>query len=175
MLTSHIRTVFSAAFTLAFLSTATANPLFPRVVAAFNTTASPPIFDHLFTAQLTLGKGLNVTIPSGFRAVEPIENGTIIGPGLNATITGGSAHNIVIYDETVEIPEINVFGTTDDGEPFFVTQTGIGHPGHQISRFEIDIGGKYAPFATSFIVGVITLSSNNVTVTVEAWNTTAST
>jgi hypothetical protein len=124
--------------------------------------------------------------------VEPITNGTITGPGLNATITGGSAHNIVIYNDTIEMPNINVFGTTDDGEPFYVTQIGIGHPGHQISRWvcvpvngtkrwtnsaiglqEIDISGKYAQFATSFIVGVITLSSNDVTVTVEGWNTTA--
>jgi hypothetical protein len=69
MLTSHIRTVFSVASTLAFLSSATANPFFPRVVAALNTTASPPTFDHLFTAKLTLGKALDeITIPSGFRA-----------------------------------------------------------------------------------------------------------
>jgi hypothetical protein len=67
-------------------------------------------------------------------AVEPIMNGTITGPGLNATITGGVAYPSFIYDQTFQIPEINAWGTTDDGEPFFVKESGIGLLSKQISR-----------------------------------------
>jgi len=172
MLTSHIRTIFSAAFTLAALTSATAQH--PLSQGVFNANVSPPTLDHILTIELHLApESKPIPVPSGIRIVQSILSGTVVGPGLNATIIGGGAFNE--GNMTLEFPEINYFGSTDDGEPFFITQMGIGPPGNLISRVTMDIGGKYARFASSFIISVITLHADHVTATAEAWNATAST
>ncbi len=72
--------------------------------------------------------------PSSFqltRAVEPITGGNITGI-FKATISGGAA-TISVTNVTVARPSVEIWGVTDDGEPFIATGTGIGAPGKQLA------------------------------------------
>ena len=53
---------------------------------------------------------------------------------MNGTITGGLAYPPVLYNQTLQLPNINIYGTTSDGYPFFATELGVGTPADQITR-----------------------------------------
>lgn len=110
----------------------------------------------LFTGTLQLGSTLNpIAIPGGTRlgefcarslsfnheflfaeinAVESITSGCISGPGLTATITGGTAFPVFYDGVTIERPDIIVYGNTDKKGSFFATLQGVGSPVDQYVR-----------------------------------------
>lgn len=95
----------------------------------------PFTFEYLFTAQLNLGSPAKpITIPGGMRVVEPIINGTVSGPAINATIQYSLATPKVINEGSTQVPTINAVGITDDGEPVYLYEQGIGSPNSQVSR-----------------------------------------
>ena len=90
---------------------------------------------YLFTAHLGLGAPSKpITITGGVLIDEPITNGTISGPAINATIKAGIAYPQVLQNGTVQIAQIVAFGTADDGVPFTITETGIGNQQAQVTR-----------------------------------------
>lgn len=95
---------------------------------------------YLFTATLGLGqppseiKSNPITIFGGVRVPEPILNGTVSGPYLNGTITAGLAAPAVYNTGTLQVPTIDLYGVTADGDPLRIHETGIGSPSAQITR-----------------------------------------
>jgi hypothetical protein len=91
-------------------------------------------FTKLFTATLNLGKPSSyIPIPGGVLVNEPILSGRVVGPTINGTITGGFAHP-PIYNGTLQVPVIDLYGTSDDGMDFYVHETGIGSNAAQVTR-----------------------------------------
>ena len=82
-----------------------------------------------------------------FNAVEPLLSGTITGPAVNGTITGGLAYPPVLYNQTLQVPNINIYGTTSDGYPFFATELGVGTPSEQITRLVSSLPTALSNFA----------------------------
>lgn len=122
-LTMQLRSFFS----LAVLA------LTPSVIA--QTPANPFNMTYIFTAHLNLGAASNpINVTGGVRVIEPILNGTVTGPILNGTINYSLATPTIINNSTIQVPTINVVGTTSDGYPFYIYETGIGSPSTQITR-----------------------------------------
>lgn len=97
--------------------------------------ASPFGFTYAFSAHLSLGKPLPlVAIPGGVLIAEPITNGTVSGPLINATITGGIATPAVFDNGTVQAPVIRAWGLTSDGFGFVINEVGTGSPKGQVTR-----------------------------------------
>lgn len=97
-------------------------------------------FTYLFTAQLALGQAEKpISIPGGVRVVEPILNGTVSGPAINATLGRSLASPSITNNGTLSRPIINAFGTTDDGFPFRLYETGVGSVDSQVTRI-VSIG-----------------------------------
>jgi hypothetical protein len=67
-------------------------------------------------------------------AVIAVAGGTVSGSAINGTITGGTAAAALLNGLNVEVPDIHLYGQSDDGVPFFVTETGIGTPDKQFTR-----------------------------------------
>ena len=65
--------------------------------------------------------------------VEPIAGGAITG-FFNATVESGLAYPTLIQNSTVEVPEIILYGTTDDKVPYLIQLCGIGKPTDQVAR-----------------------------------------
>ena len=95
---------------------------------------------YLFTANLELGNppsGISqkpITIPGGVRVPEPILNGTVSGPYINATITSGLAAPEIYNNGTLQVAVIDLYGITTDGYPLHIHETGIGSPSAQVTR-----------------------------------------
>ncbi|KAM0798526.1 hypothetical protein BDR22DRAFT_891320 [Usnea florida] len=103
-----------------------------------------------------------------FILVEPIAGGAITG-FLNATVESGLAYPTLIQNSTVEVPEIILYGTTDDKVPYLIQLSGIGKPTDQVARVDIEIGGKYSAFVNDFIIATIVPNANRTIVTVEGY------
>ena len=70
-----------------------------------------------------------------FDVVEPLTGGNITGSAFNATILpGGAAVDTLTSNLTVASPNVEIYGQTDDGVPFFVQANGVGVPGTQFAR-----------------------------------------
>ena len=118
---------------------------------------TPPDLDYLFTATVDIAVPLpNIPIlnnPEGVRVgkpsicwpkclglssvvVFPIPSGTIAGPALDATITGGLAYPE--FDgkgaSAIEVALITIYGNTTDGYPFLAQVLGIGSSKRQSAR-----------------------------------------
>ena len=65
--------------------------------------------------------------------VQPITGGAITG-FLNATVESGLAYPTLVQNSTVEIPEIILYGTTNDKVPYLIQLSGIGKPTDQVAR-----------------------------------------
>lgn len=61
-------------------------------------------------------------------------SGTIVGPLLNGKISGGFAHPSVYNNETLEYPDFDLYGTSSDGLPFVIKQTGVGTTKGTVTR-----------------------------------------
>lgn len=96
-------------------------------------------YEYIFTAHLNLGKADEpIPIPGGVRVVEPILNGTVSGPAINATLGYSLATPTIVNNGTTQLPVINAVGATDDGQPLYLYELGIGSPSAQITRIVSD-------------------------------------
>lgn len=119
-----------------------------RAVPASVAATIPFNINYAFTARLTLGpppaSALKNPIPltggggtrNGILLPSPILNGTVTGPSLNATITSGFAIPAVYNNTagTIQIPEINAYGVTDDGAELYIHESGVGSQLGQTTR-----------------------------------------
>ena len=69
--------------------------------------------------------------------------GTIAGPALNGTITGGTAFPEILNNQTLDIARLNIYGNTTDGVSFFGQGLGIGTARDQIARI-VSLRHNYA-------------------------------
>ncbi|MCJ1234210.1 hypothetical protein MMC14_002169 [Varicellaria rhodocarpa] len=143
-------------------------------------TPSPPALTYLFSVTLNIGNATKpIPIPGGVRIgehpltlflffypVEPLLSGTITGPAVNGTIEGGLAYPPVLYNQTLQVPQINIYGTTSDGYPFFASEMGVGSPSDQITRLQLDIAGPYLYLSKAFIIGDVVASADRTVVKV---------
>ena len=98
--------------------------------------ASLPLsFTPLFTTNLTLGKPSNpIPIPGGILITEPLTGGTISGASINATIESGFGHPPFYENNTLEVAVIDGYGTTSDGQTFYLHEEGVGSGDGQVTR-----------------------------------------
>ncbi|MCJ1481731.1 hypothetical protein MMC06_001890 [Schaereria dolodes] len=152
-----------------------AAPSFPsqpkQVVTA---TATPPHIRYLLTVTVGVAKPLEpIAIPGGDNLVEPLTNGTIVG-AINGTIQGGLAYPQRYNNNTLSVPNLEIYGTTVDRYPFFVTasEAGFGDAQSQIIRAKVEIGGPYTYINTTFILATISANAARAIVTVQAFAVT---
>lgn len=108
----------------------------PLGVSTRSATPDLPFrFTYLFSAHLNLGSPAKpIPIPGGVRTVEPILNGTVSGPGINATLGYSLATPTLVNNGTTQKPVINAVGMTDDGFPLYIYETGVGSLSKQVTR-----------------------------------------
>lgn len=131
-------TFFLATFLSGFSHLTTASPFgspTPDITARASIPDLPFKLSYLFTAHLGLGAPSKpISIPGGVLVDEPITNGTISGPAINATIKAGIAYPQIVQNGSVQVAQIVAYGTADDGVPFTITETGIGNQQAQVTR-----------------------------------------
>lgn len=67
--------------------------------------------------------------------VEPLAKGTIVGPALNATISGGLAYPTATSNQSLQFPNVVIYGTANDNTTnFLVQETGVGTGNNQFTR-----------------------------------------
>lgn len=123
-------------------STLLATSLLARTIAANPseilvavTNSLPFELQPIFTANLVLGKPYQpITIAGGVLINEPITGGSVSGSAINGTIEGGFAHPPVYNNGTLQVPVIDVYGVSEDGESFYIHETGIGTMAAQVTR-----------------------------------------
>ena len=104
----------------------------PRTVAA---VSLPLSFTPVFVANLILGKpSSRIMIAGGVLVNEPITGGTVFGSAINGTIESGFAHPPIYENGTLQVPIIDLYGTTDDGQAFYIHEEGIGSNAAQVTR-----------------------------------------
>ncbi|KAI9736627.1 MAG: hypothetical protein M1834_000831 [Cirrosporium novae-zelandiae] len=154
------------AFVLPLLSLAT-----PTSSSEAAPSTLPPL-EYLFRVSLNVDKPLNpIPIPGGEQLIEPIINGTITGPSLNGTIYHSIAYPTAykIGNETVQYPEILVYGQSNDGESFLVQEVGVGAGSEQWSRIRLTVGGKYEYLSRAYILAHIQVARSAAVVQVDCW------
>jgi hypothetical protein len=106
--------------------------------------------------------------------VEPFTGGSICGPAFSATIEGGFAVPVIVFNETTkqvtaQYDSIYVYGHADDGSPFFLEQSGVGDSPHQNSKVILQATGKYQELQRKFILGQPVLSEDKTIATVPCY------
>ncbi|EEB92642.1 hypothetical protein MPER_08818 [Moniliophthora perniciosa FA553] len=102
-------------------------------------------------------------------AVAPIVSGTVTGSAVNGTVRGGIAYAYAdddddgaIVSNTTTWSYATVWGTTSDGTPFVVQESGEGTNTRHIAKLDVDIGGNYTRLANTFILAEVLLNATNV-------------
>lgn len=102
-------------------------------------------FTYLFSATLQIGTPSNyIAVEGGTLINEPIISGTIVGPAVNGTIQGGFAHPS-IYNTTLQVPVIDLYGVTSDNSSFYIHETGTGTPAEQVTRIVSTVVARAEP------------------------------
>ncbi|KAL8936084.1 MAG: hypothetical protein Q9211_004355 [Gyalolechia sp. 1 TL-2023] len=157
----------------------------PANVSSSNgsTIASTPGLVRIFTASIHLADfSPPIPIPGGQRIVAKVNNGKLSGESLNGTVQGGvSVIDIVNGGQAIEI-NVRSYGSTSDGVPFLVEESGVGSSADGFARLVcvnvgwvrnsgtneavqlLSIGGQYANLANEFLLTETTLSSDRKTV-----------
>ncbi|KAK4939349.1 hypothetical protein LTR10_020336 [Elasticomyces elasticus] len=139
--------------------------------ATLPTTLNLPFnFTYLFTATLEIGKPSNpIQIAGGTLLNEPVVAGTITGPAVNGTIQGGFAHPSV-YNTTMQVPGIDLYGVTNDNSSFYIHEAGVGLTYEQVTRIELYIGeSRYSELSNGFILATVNPISNRTIAYVEGY------
>ncbi|KAJ4373769.1 hypothetical protein N0V83_002508 [Neocucurbitaria cava] len=135
--------------------------------------ALPFNFTYAFTAQLNLGKPLPpINITGGVLNTEPILNGTVTGPAINATVTGGIATPSIYQNGIIQVPTIQVWGITSEGYGFVINELGIGSPKGQVTRIQLTIGGlskKYQALQDSYVLATVNPNKEQTKVAVQGY------
>jgi hypothetical protein len=99
----------------------------------------PFTFTPAFDATILLGQRTRpINVTGGILVNEPIIGGSVTGPAINGTILGGFAHPSVYSDNTIQVPMIDIYGATEDGQSFYLHEEGIGKPTAQVTRIVSD-------------------------------------
>jgi hypothetical protein len=94
----------------------------------------PLNFMKLFTATLKLGHHSNyMLISDGVFVNEAITSGKLVRPATSGAIKGGFAYS-PIYNGTLQVSVIDLYGTSDYGIDHYIHETGIGSNAAQITR-----------------------------------------
>ncbi|KAI9814192.1 MAG: hypothetical protein M1827_003358 [Pycnora praestabilis] len=142
-------------------------------LVSVTSAASPPVLTSIFTATILLGAPLGpIPIPGGILIIEPILGGSITGPVINGTILGGLAYPPVYNNDTLQVPQITVYGKTNDGFAFLVEESGIGTNSQQVTRLQITVGGPYAALSDEFVLADVTANANRTVITVDGFAAT---
>ena len=131
---------------LSALSPTLSHPSPAELTPRTSTPSLPFSQTYLFTATLSLSAPTTpITATGGVVITSSILNGTITGPALNGTVTSGIAAPFVTSAQTstgakttLQLPNIYIAGTTDDGFPFFVSEVGVGGSEKQVARLVSD-------------------------------------
>jgi hypothetical protein len=65
---------------------------------------------------------------------EPITGGTVYGSAINWTIESGFVHPLIDENGTFQVAIIDAYGTTDDGQAFYIHEEGVGTNPEQVTR-----------------------------------------
>ena len=104
------------------------------LIPTISATTLPFTFTYVFTAHINLlSPQPPIPIPGGVRVIEAIANGTVSGPAVNGTIFPGLALPTVTNNGTVQHPLIELYGVTDDGAGFYISERGVGKPQGQVT------------------------------------------
>ncbi|KAL8716642.1 MAG: hypothetical protein Q9225_006046 [Loekoesia sp. 1 TL-2023] len=134
--------------------------------------ATTPRLVRIFTATIHLGEfSPPIPIPSGQRIVAKVNNGQLNGQGLNGTIQGGLSVVDIIGNGQAIVNNVRSYGTTSDGIPFLIDESGIGSQTDDFARLVLSIGGKYAHLAAQFLFTEASLSSDRKTVSTTGYLT----
>jgi hypothetical protein len=73
-------------------------------------------------------------VPGGILINEPITGGTVSGSAINGTIESGFVHPLIDENGTFQVAIIDAYGTTDDGQAFYIHEEGVGANPEQVTR-----------------------------------------
>ena len=133
--TKMLSTLYTWSCVLALFSLSVTTSATPTSRALAQAAPFPFKFTELFTVTLNVGKILKpLDIPGGVLISEPIKGGTVVGPYINGTIQGGFAHPSVYGNGKLQVPTIDVYGMTTDGQSFYIHEEGIGLGSSQVTR-----------------------------------------
>ncbi|KAL9112052.1 MAG: hypothetical protein Q9227_003672 [Pyrenula ochraceoflavens] len=113
-------------------------PLISLFGGSFAQSYAPPTLSPLFNITVTIGK----TPPpapistGGEQLIEPLSAGSISGPALNGNIAPGLAYPSVDAKQTVQFPQLVLYGTTKDNSSisWLADVSGVGPPNAQWAR-----------------------------------------
>ncbi|KAL8829999.1 MAG: hypothetical protein Q9170_005936 [Blastenia crenularia] len=147
---------------------------YPQDTAVSNASpvSSTPKLVRLFTATIHLGDDLPpIPIPAGQRIVANVKSGQLSGSGFSGTISGGVSIIDIVNNGQNILNNVRSYGTTSDGLPFLIDESGLGSSADDFARLIFSVGGKYANLTNQFIVTEATLSSDRKTVSTAAYVT----
>lgn len=84
-----------------------------------------------------------VVIPGDALFNEPVTGGTLVGPGVNATIQGSFAHPSLYNNLSHEVTSIDFYGVTDDKFAFYIHESGVGSSTSKVNRVESCVWGNW--------------------------------
>ncbi|KAL9592980.1 MAG: hypothetical protein Q9179_006200 [Wetmoreana sp. 5 TL-2023] len=103
-----------------------------------NPLSSTPRLQRIFRSTALLGDfNAPIPIPGGQRIVASVTGGTITGEGqqgVTGTFKGGISIIDVVNGGQSIINNVQTFGTTSDGTPFLITESGLGSTGDDFAR-----------------------------------------
>ncbi|KAL8626754.1 hypothetical protein Q9189_007556 [Teloschistes chrysophthalmus] len=127
-----------------------------------------PKLERIFQSMAQLGP-FNDPIPiaGGQRIVASVVNGSIASVG-NKGITGVFKGGISVIDivdgGAAIVNNVQTFGSTNDGTPFLVTESGIGNAADDFARLSLNIGGNFAFLQDQFIITEAALAADRKSV-----------
>jgi hypothetical protein len=135
VLSTMVSKLLLAAVVLSTKSTVGANPLHMRE-HPYTSPITPPFgLEYVFSAKLSLSPPSQpIPIYGGVAVTEVITHGTVAGPAINATIAGGTAFDDFYENGAINIPTIDVYGTTSDNLSVAVHEYGLGSKQAQLTR-----------------------------------------
>ncbi|KAL8966355.1 MAG: hypothetical protein Q9197_006030 [Variospora fuerteventurae] len=123
-----------------------------------------PKLSQIFEARINLGAFSSpIPIPGGQRIVAKVEGGTLKGT-LSGTISSGISVIDIFNDGQAIMNSIRSIGTTTDGLPFLIEETGVGSQADNFGRLMVSIGGNLARLASQLVIADAELSSDRKSV-----------
>ncbi|KAL8728993.1 MAG: hypothetical protein Q9181_005148 [Wetmoreana brouardii] len=133
-----------------------------------NPLSSTPRLQRIFRSTAQLGDfNAPIPIPGGQRIVASVTGGTITAEGqqgITGTFKGGISIIDISNDGQSIVNNVQTFGTTSDGTPFLVTESGLGSPADDFARLIFTIGGKFAFLQNQFLITEAVLAADRKSV-----------
>ncbi|CAD6587122.1 MAG: hypothetical protein CYPHOPRED_003786 [Cyphobasidiales sp. Tagirdzhanova-0007] len=167
-----LSTVFATLPALAMVVSAA-----PHLNSRQSQASKTPVIAKTVTFEFPVASfGKQIPIFGGYRLVGSIGSGSFSGVfdgtvPFNASIDGGVIAPRFYDNGSVIVPDITLFGTTTNGLPYYLSETGVGMTGQSLINFEqFEIGGEYAAASSTFLIDDLIINFNggggNVTGTI---------